>query len=116
ASTIEHKGHGPVVQQLDMHVCGKNPCFYMDSMTAETCRDLLVESLSFFRWCCLLKARATAIRRPAHQRKLRNQQNRSSDVHQRAVHLSVFIRKNSKSAHLFDEIPAVRFSVAFCHT
>jgi hypothetical protein len=32
ASAIEHEGHRPVVQQLDLHVCGKNPGFYVGSV------------------------------------------------------------------------------------
>ena len=30
-TAIEYKGHRSVVQQLDLHVCTKDPCFHMSS-------------------------------------------------------------------------------------
>jgi hypothetical protein len=41
-TAIEHKGHRPVVQQLNLHMRGKDSCLYMSTLGSQPLRNLLV--------------------------------------------------------------------------
>lgn len=113
--TIYYKCHRPVVHQGHVHMRGKYTHFNRRPACPQIGRDLFIEALGQARRSGFVKTGTTSVGGSTQQGELRNQQHPATCIHQRAIHLPLFIGENAEGLDLVDQIPDIRLIIAFRH-
>ena len=105
---IDYEGHRPIVDQGDLHVGLKNPAFDAHSQRSDLIAKKLVEFSSLFGHRGSIETGPASFSAVAGQGELRDDENLTCEIQDRAVHLALIVGKGSQVNGLFGK-PLDRF-------
>lgn len=115
ARTLQPQGHGPIVDQMDLHVGPESASAYPAQRRRDRVGKPIIERLGMVRCRRPDEARAISLGHVAVERELADHERFAPDILEGTIHLSFLVRKDAKGHALLGQPLGLLQPIAVSH-